>query len=135
MSLHSQKPPHHILVPWVIWFAILQGLIILQVFAAGGLPQGPDKGNPPLHILAISFSGFFFSFIVRWAVVPKVKKHETMMTVMILGLALAECTGLLGMFFIDSDFPGAKMVAFFCAIIGIVQFAPTYFPKNDEPRS
>ena len=130
-----QSGPLAKLIAWVIWFSILMGLMIVQVFAAGGLPQGADIGSPPFAFLAITFSGFFLSVIVRWAVIPKVKKHETMMTVMVIGLASAESTGLLGMFFLSPDFTSAKTVAFVCAILGILQFAPTYFPNPEEPRS
>ena len=119
--MSNQSYPDLPFVKWIIWFSILIGLVILQIFVGGGFPSGQDKGSPPISMLVLTFSGFV--------------KYESMMTAMVIGLALAEGTGIFGMFVLDSDFPSYKTGAFFCSIIGIVQFAPTYFPKISGPRS
>ncbi len=120
---------------WAIWAAILQGIFILQFFAAGGIPSGPDKGSPPFAFLAMTFSGFILSCLIRWFVLPRQKTNQALMTTMIIGLALSEGTGILGMFFLSSDYPSAKLAAFICATIGIVLFAPIYALKETEPES
>ena len=45
---------------------------------------------------------------------------------MIIGLALAEGTGILGIFLIGSDFPETQRITFIASVAAILQYIPTY---------
>lgn len=121
---HS-KPPQAI-VFWVIWFAILQGLIILQFFIGGGISKGSDQGAPPVWVLALAGGMALGALGIRFRVIPRITAVAQKLPMMIVGLALSEGIGLLGMFAVGEEFPATQRVFFGLAICCIICFAPRY---------
>jgi len=117
------------LIAWVIWGAILMGLFILQFFIGGGIPTGDQMENPPTVMSLICIAGVAIGTLIRWLVIPKLNDNLKLLPAMIVGLALCESSGLLQMFLLGKEYPDTQKLIFVLAVLGVVQFAPTYFKK------
>jgi hypothetical protein len=47
----------------------------------------------------------------------------------LIGLALCEGSGFLQIFLLGKEYPDTQKLIFVLAVLGVVQFAPTYFKK------
>ena len=117
------------LIAWVIWGAILMGLFVLQFFIGGGIPTGDQMENPPTVMSLICIAGVAIGTLIRWLVIPKLNDNLKLLPAMIVGLALCESSGLLQMFLLGKEYPDTQKLIFVLAVLGVVQFAPTYFKK------
>lgn len=117
---------------WIVWLTMLGGLPLIQIFAAGGWPEGDDQGEVPQSLVLITLAGVIASTIIRWMILPRIKNPQSLLTTMTIGLALAEVTGLLGMFVIDGDFPETQRFTFCLSLLGMLQFIPIYANKLKE---
>jgi hypothetical protein len=132
MNQTSGPQQPQIIVPWILWFSILMGLFMVQFFVGGGIPSGPDKGAPPTTMLMICAGALLASLIVRFVILPSRKTLEQQLPLMLVGLALAEGCGFLGIFAIPSAFPQTKLWLFIAAVVGVVSHAPVYV-KRESP--
>lgn len=123
--MSEQKPPAA-LVFWIIWFAIFNGLFILQFFAAGGIPKGDNEGDAPMAIILIAGALALVSVVVRFVIIPKIGTLEKLLPAMIVGLALAESVGIIGMFLIGKEFPETRLALFVASVSAVAAFAPVY---------
>lgn len=75
------------------------------------------------------------ALVVRFLVLPRVHGPEKKLPVMLVGLALAEATGILGLFLVAREYPATKLTHFASAILTIVLFAPYYMKPgtNADP--
>lgn len=121
----SPKPPQA-LVFWILWFAILQGLVMMQYFIGGGIPKGSDQGNPPIQLLALAGGLAIAALAIRFTLIPRLKTISQKLPAMIIGLALSESIGILGMLVVGKNFPATQQVFLVTAIGCIVSFAPVY---------
>lgn len=134
-SQQGSPVPPQALVFWIIWFAILQGLVIIQFFVGGGLPKGADQGNPPLWVLVVAGSLALVALAIRFTVIPRIVSVTQKLPAMIIGLALSEGIGFLGMFGVGKEFPTTRLVLFVMAICCIISFAPIYAkPRVEDGR-
>ena len=117
------------LIAWVIWGAILMGLFVLQFFIGGGIPTGDQMENPPTVMSLICIAGVAIGTLIRWLVIPKLNDNLKLLPAMIVGLALCESSGLLQMFLLGKEYGDTQKLIFVLAVLGVVQFAPTYFKK------
>jgi len=127
--MQNDKSPQ--IVFWIIWASILIGLFILQMFVGGGIPAGESSEGLSIIWLTITFGGAIASTVYRWTVFPKIKGPE-LLTMMIVGIAGAEFTGIAGMFFVESGFPTEKRLAFIVSVMAIFQYIPFYAPKANK---
>lgn len=112
------------------------GLIIIQFVVGGGFPTGENEEAVPSSLLLAALAGVSISVVVRWLILPKVTKMESLLPVMIVGLALAESSGILGIFLIGPKFPETQQLVLLLSLAGIIQFIPLYlskFKENDNP--
>lgn len=131
---NSPKPPQEF-VFWIIWFAILQGLVILQFFVGGGIPKGTDQGQAPLWVLVAAGGLALVALAIRFTVIPRIASVAKKLPAMIVGLAFSEGIGFLGMFALGKEFPATQLVLLVMAICCIVSFAPVYAKvKADDGR-
>lgn len=122
---HEQRPPT-VIVFWAIWFAIFNGLFILQFFAAGGIPEGKNQGEAPLLLVAVAGGLALASMAIRFLVIPRMDSLVKLMPAMVVGLALAESVGILGMFVIGKEFPETRLALFVTSVSAVAVFAPFY---------
>ncbi len=120
---------------WILWFAILSGLLIMQFFAGGGIPSGSDQGEGPVLIQTFALVLAAASLIVRFAVIPRLEELQKKLPAMIVGLALAEGIGIIGMFAVPHQYGATRLFMLGISIICVVISAPVYvkFPVVGSP--
>lgn len=117
------KPPH--LVWWVIWFAVLNSLMLIS-FLLGRKSGAPVPAGSPSAV--VEFAGLVplaVSVILRWAVVPRLGRAQAVLAVFILGLSLAEACGIIGRML--GRVHSKEMVTF--GMLGILQWAPLFVAR------
>ena len=114
---------------WVIWGAILIGLFVVQFFIGGGIPTGDQMENPPTVMSLICIAGVAIGTLIRWLVIPKLNDKPKLLRAMLVGLALSQGSGVLQIFLLGKEYPDSQKLIFVLAVLGVVQFAPTYFKK------
>ena len=67
--------------------------------------------------------------LIRWLVIPKLNDNLKLLRAMIVGLALCEGSGFMQIFLLGKEYPDTQKLIFVLAVLGVVQFAPTYFKK------
>ena len=122
---NPQRPPT-LLVFWIIWFAIFNGLFILQFFAAGGFPSGSNERDAPLWSVAVPAALLVVAMMIRFIIIPKITNIVALLPAMVVGLALSEGVGILGMFALGKEFPETRMALFVTSVCAVVVFAPVY---------
>ena len=128
MQNETMRSPDQ-LIAWVLWGAILMGLFFLQFFIGGGIPTGDEMENPPTVMSLICIAGVAIGTLIRWLVIPKLNDKPKLLRAMVVGLALSQGSGLLQIFLLGKEYPDSQKLIFVLAVLGVVQFAPTYFKK------
>lgn len=137
----NTSPKQAKIVMWVIWFAILQGLFIIRIFAAPKA-AAPEEALP-LELTAIAYVGITaaaISMIIRWLVIPKftdfqsasLTKLQSILPLMIIGLAMAEGCGILSMFVIPSTHVDERNLLFAISVACVILSAPVYLLAKPE---
>lgn len=124
METNPSKPAP--LVFWIIWFAILNGLFLLQFLVAGGFPEGENQGEAPVAVIASAAALAVFSMAIRFLAIPKAAKPTEILPLMVVGLAFAEGIGIIGMFFLDQKFPETRIALFVTSVSAVLTYAPFY---------
>lgn len=117
-----------LLVWWIIWVSILLGLVTLYLLLGRGPLEAAETSD-----LLINLSGLvplFVSIVIRWLVLPRYDNLKSAFPIFIMGLALAESCGILGIF-IGGPF---RDDLFVLGVLGIVQFVPLFARRLLEPR-
>jgi hypothetical protein len=130
MHAHPDAARHkaQLLVWWIIWASILSGLVIIYLF----LGRGPMKPAVTGDLL-VNLSGvipLFVSIVIRWLVLPRYDDLQKAFPVFIVGLALAEGCGILGIF-LGGPF---RDDLFVLGVLGVAQFVPLFARKLLEPK-
>lgn len=125
-SRQDPPAPQALVVFWIIWFAILQGLVLIQLFVGGGIPKGEDLGNPPVLFLMIAGGLALAALAIRFTVIPKIRTAAKLLPAMIIGLALSEAVGFVGIFLVGKEFATTRLGLFILALCCIVSLAPVY---------
>ncbi len=125
------KPPPA-LVFWIIWFAILNGLVMIQFMVGGGIPKGEDQGRPPTQMLAIAAGLGLVALSIRFLWIPRIDAVVRKLPAMIVGLALSEAIGFVGIFGVGKEFPATRQALFVAAVACIVSLAPVYAKPRVE---
>jgi len=118
-----------LMVWWIIWASILTGLGMVY-FALG---RGPAK---PLLPGASPFTGLaglvplFVSIIIRWLVLPRFTDLKQAFPLFIVGLALADACGFLGIF-LGGAYKDEIVVL---GVLGVAQFMPFFARQYLEPK-
>lgn len=125
----DQRIKQRLLVWWVLWGSVLAGLIILYVALAQGKPLPPVSKENPLQGL-IGVVPLFVSIVIRWLVLPRATDPNRAFVLFMLGVALAEGCGILGIFT-----GGAYRDSLFVlGVLGITQYVPFYAKKLFDPK-
>jgi hypothetical protein len=122
------------LVFWIIWFAILQGLVMIQFVVGAGIPQGADQGTPPPWYVGVAGGLAVAALAIRFFLIPKLDSVSKKLPAMIVGLALSEAVGFAGIFLIGKEFPSTRLQLFGLAVACVMSFAPVYANGNSRKR-
>lgn len=127
MSNHGNtQPPPTLLVFWIIWFAIFNGLFIMQFVVGGGFPSGSNEGEVPLWSVAVPTGLLIAAMAIRFIWIPKISSIVALLPAMVIGLALSEAVGILGIFALGKEFPETRMALFIASSCAVLTFAPIY---------
>lgn len=105
---------------WIVWGAITAGLTVLYLLVR---PPETPSGGDSLRYLPIA--PFCAAMVVRWLILPRFTGLRAF-PIFIMGLALAESTGILGIFLV----PALRDVYFVLALAGLAQFVPALIARE-----
>lgn len=126
----AQRNRAKILVWWIIWGAILSGLVAIYFFIGRDLPVPKDL--PPEKLLTglVGVIPLFVSVVIRWLVLPRYTDMNRAFVMFIIGLSLAEGCGILGIF-LGGPY---RDDLFLLGVFGIVQYIPIFAKNYVEPK-
>ncbi|MES2475690.1 MAG: hypothetical protein V4640_07910 [Verrucomicrobiota bacterium] len=124
--MSTQQPVPRVIF-WVIWFALLSGVLMIHFVIPGSRPVS-DGDASPLWLVAVL--PLAISALVRWLVLPKIPTAQAALPVFIIGMALAEAAAFAGIFI----FPAHRMELVVLGILGIVQFMPLFAGRFGTDR-
>jgi hypothetical protein len=121
MTDQTQSVKAPLLVWWIIWAAILTGLCLIY-FVLGRRSLPADL--PPEQALTglVGLGPLFVSVILRWLVFPRMTEARPALAWFIVGLALAEACGILGIF-LGGPY---RDDLFVLGVLGVAQWVPLF---------
>ncbi len=125
----AQRIKAKLVIWWIIWAAILNGLVVIYLSLARNQPLPPPV-SAELFTNLVGFLPLFLSIIVRWLVLPRYVNPARALVMFIVGLALAESCGLLGIFLGG----GYRDALFALGVLGVIQYVPVFAKRFYEPR-
>ena len=126
--LTPDKAP--LLIWWIIWGAILSGLVVVYLFLGRG-PVKPVTETGDLLFSLIGLVPLFVSIVIRWLVLPRYDDLTRAFPLFIVGLALAEGCGILGIF-LGGPY---RDDLFVLGVLGVLQFVPLFTAKMKRPAT
>ncbi len=118
---------------WILWAALINGMFIIVFFLNGGFPQGKNVGEPPALIIGICAVAVVISIANRFLVIPKLKSPTQLLPAMLIGLALCEGVGIIGIIAIPKTLPQTQLALITAAISTMLVYAPVYVNKFKNP--
>ena len=126
----ANKTKQMLLVWWVAWAAILGGLVMIYVlFGRGPVKPEPVADKEVLKHL-VGLVPLFVSVVIRWLVLPRFDSLPRAFPLYIVGLALAEACGILGIF-LGGPF---RDDLFVLGVLGVTQFVPIFARQLTRPK-
>ncbi|MEY3395133.1 MAG: hypothetical protein RL346_1369 [Verrucomicrobiota bacterium] len=122
----------HTLVFWIIWFALINGLFMIIFFLNGGFPQGANEGDPDAIIPGICVILIVIAMAIRFFIIPKIRTAEQLLPAMLIGLALCEGVGIMGVILIPKTLPQTQLALITAAISSMLVYAPFYAGKREN---
>lgn len=114
---------------WIIWTALLVSLCA-TTWALGQIRPGSSAPNANPFVNLIGLVPLFISIIIRWLVVPRAKQLAQVFALFVVGLALAEGSGILG-----AALGGPyRDELFVLGALGIAQFMPFFARSLAQPK-
>ncbi len=129
LSSPQSGPPakQMLLVWWLVWAAILAGLVVIYLVLGRGPVQPSPAGDIFLNLAGLV--PLFVSIIIRWLVLPRFGDLKRAFPLYIAGLALAESCGILGIFL-----GGAyRDDLFVLGVLGVTQYVPLFAARFNRP--
>ena len=126
----AQRNQARLLVWWVLWGSILAGLVVLYLVLVRGKPL---PANLPDSTALTGLAGvvpLFVSIIIRWLVLPRYTEMARALALFIVGMALAEGCGIIGMFFGGPY----RDELFVLGVLGVAQYMPFFARNYLEPK-
>lgn len=131
MNSEPEGPPSvALIVPWVIWFAILNGFVMIQFFVGGGIPDGKDLVKADATFYLITAVMAVVSLGIRTLWLPSVRELQQKLVAMIIGMASAEGIGILGAVAVDKQLGQVRLVMFVTAVCCLLVYVPFYMNAN-----
>lgn len=124
----AQRIRGQVLVWWIIWFTLIGGLTM--IYFTIPLTRGVPRSNHPIAEY-FGFAPLFLSIVLRWFVMPRFKEAQKIFVIFILGLALAEGCGILGIF-LGGPY---RDELFVLSLFGMAQYVPFFARRLYEPRA
>jgi hypothetical protein len=119
-----------LLIWWMLWSSNLGFLLVLYFLVAQGkpMPVSAVTGDLPRNLAGIV--PLFISIIIRWLILPRYTQEGRALVLFVIGMALAEACGLLGLF-LGGPYRDSLWVL---GVLGIAQYVPFYAKKLFDPK-
>lgn len=104
----------------------------MQWILGGGIPEAANQTAAPLWMELGPPVPALLALAIRFAVIPKLGQPSQLLPALIIGTALAEATGLLGMLLVDEAYGRTRLIHLAISLVTIALFAPTYFGKTRD---
>jgi hypothetical protein len=125
----AQRLKTQLMAWWIIWAGIFTSLIaIYALLGRGPLPPVVPGANPFANLAGLV--PLFVSIVIRWLVMPRATEPQGALVMFIIGLALAEACGLLGIF-LGGPY---REDLFVLGVLGVAQFVPLNVRRFYEPK-
>jgi hypothetical protein len=126
----AQQIKARLLIWWILWASPLAGLVLVYFFLVQGKPLPVNVPSREFLTGLIGVVPLFVSIVIRWLVLPRYQEEGRALVLFIIGIALAESCGLLGLF------RGGpyRDVLFVLGVLGIIQYVPFYAKKLFDPQ-
>jgi hypothetical protein len=112
---------------WIVWLADLLGLIgFYFLLGREGLPAAPAG----LLVNLAGFGPLFVSIVIRWLILPRATGPGMSLMLFIVGLALAEACGILGLF-LGGPY---RESLFVLGMLGVTSYVPLFARQLLEPK-
>jgi hypothetical protein len=125
----DQRIKTRLMVWWTVWAGVLTGLVIVYVFLGRTKPLPPPSPENPLQGL-VGIVPLFVSIVLRWLVLPRAIEPNRAFILFIVGIALAQACGILGIF-LGGPYRDSL---FLLGVLGIAQYVPFYAKKFFDPK-
>lgn len=115
----ASSPVAPVFIWWIIWATILCGLVMIYVFLGRRPPvEGMARGG---SLDYLGLAPLAMSVVLRWLVLPRIDRATAALPVFVIGLALGEACGILGIFL------SARPAELFAlGLLGVLQWAPLF---------
>lgn len=132
----TSSPNAHAILMWIVWFAFLQSVFVVQIAIAKGLPEGQNIEAPMAAWLwLICFVPLLVATIIRWLVLPKMVARHKQLVAMLIGLVCAEAPVYFQLFLMGTDYPQNQIAVLMVAVVCLIQFAPSYATPGYDYKS
>jgi hypothetical protein len=118
----ADKSKQMLLVWWIAWGAVLGGLVVIYLALGRGPVEPEPVADKDVLKHLIGLVPLFASVVIRWLVLPRFDSLQRAFPIYIVGLALAEGCGILGIFF-GGPF---RDDLFLLGVLGVMQFVPLF---------
>ena len=125
----AQRLKTHLLILWVIWGSNLVGLGAIYFLLGRGEPVPASVPSNPLVNLA-GFAPLFVSIIIRSLVLPRATQAGAMLVMFVLGTAMAEACGILGLL-LGGPYRDSLFVL---GVLGVTAYVPLFAKRLLEPK-
>ena len=124
----AERQKVQLMVFWIIWGSILAGLAVIYVFLGRGPVKPIVAADLPVNLAGVV--PLFVSTIIRWLVLPRCSDLRRAFPVYIVGLALAEVCGIMGIF-LGGPYRDSLFVL---GVLGVTSYVPLFAKRLLEPR-
>jgi len=124
----AQRLKTQLMIFWMIWSALLAGLVVIYVFLGRGPVKPVVAADLPVNLAGLV--PLFVSIVIRGLVLPRCSDIGRVLPVYIVGLALAEACGLLGVF-LGGPYRDSLFVL---GVLGIASYVPVFVKRLLEPK-
>ena len=141
----AQTPAQMAIQFWVIWFALLPGMVIIMMFAGGGWPSGEDATSWTNPLIFVPLGALIVSLFVRMVMLPKAPTSEAKLPIAVVGMALGEGAAIIAMFVFPKEYVLARQLFYVLGFLAVCSYIPLYlhrkpsrlrdFTKSDSPSA
>ena len=126
----AQRNRAKLLVWWITWGSILSGLVIIYFVLGRGQPMPKDLTPEKMVTGLVGLVPMVVSVVVRWLVLPRATEMNRAFVIFVVGLALVEACGILGIFFGGPY----RDDLFVLGLFAIGQYVPFFAKAYIEPK-
>ena len=124
----AQRQKAQLLIWWIVWGGVLAGLVVIYLVIGRGLAKPAEAGDVLVNLAGVV--PLFVSIVIRWLVLPRYDDLQRAFPIYIVGLALAEGCGILGIF-LGGPY---RDDLFVLGVLGVAQFVPIFAKRMLEPK-